>query len=71
VRYALKTIAPNLLALRLDADGKRVPLLQSVPLLVTAYVRLDDHSRDRCCYRNFRQRGSDACVDRYGNPCVV
>ncbi|TVU26316.1 hypothetical protein EJB05_28855, partial [Eragrostis curvula] len=63
-----RIVAPNLLSLRLDVrHGSRVPLLGSMPLLVTAYVYLGNCSRDRSWHNKFEQCDSDTCIDCYGN----
>ncbi|KAL6658540.1 hypothetical protein ACP70R_004126 [Stipagrostis hirtigluma subsp. patula] len=69
-------LASNLVSLRLEVYEGRVPFLQSMPFLVTAYVSLHRDCKDRCWHSNFERCSFDTCVDCYGNrddsdSCVV
>ncbi|KAL6640771.1 hypothetical protein ACP70R_021894 [Stipagrostis hirtigluma subsp. patula] len=68
-RFAMcsQILVPNLLSLRLDATLGRAPFLQNMPLVVTAYVRLDESCRDCCSHTSFQQCSFDRCGEGYGN----
>lgn len=59
--HRIRMSLPNLVSLELDDVGGRVPLLESMPSLVTALVRLDYDACDRCDMGGSGDCGDDLC----------
>ncbi|KAL6658185.1 hypothetical protein ACP70R_003771 [Stipagrostis hirtigluma subsp. patula] len=60
--------APSLVSLQLSENAGFTPLLESMPSLVTAFVRLDNQCSEICANNNyFGDCGYDSCNGCYGN----
>ncbi|XP_051229627.2 putative FBD-associated F-box protein At5g50270 [Lolium perenne] len=58
---------PNLVSLELDEVNGRIPLLESMPSLETAIVRIGDDHPDTCEKGGYSECGDDACEGCHGS----
>ncbi|CAM0874790.1 unnamed protein product [Alopecurus aequalis] len=56
---------PCLVSFKLEGIDGRVPLLESMPWLVTAFVRLDYSCNDTCRHKAYGDCGDDGCCGQY------
>ncbi|PNT63989.1 hypothetical protein BRADI_4g23256v3, partial [Brachypodium distachyon] len=72
--FRTRISVPSLISPRLDDCGYRTPLLESTPLLETAFIRLDDECEDECdCSSNLicGQQSCHGCYGFGGDQCVL
>ncbi|KQJ89026.2 hypothetical protein BRADI_4g23152v3 [Brachypodium distachyon] len=68
--FRTRISVPSLISLRLDDCGYRTPLLDSMPLLETAFIRLDDEC-DCSSNLNCGQQSCHGCYGFGGDQCVL
>lgn len=66
-RRRTRISAPRLTWLKLTANSGRTPVLEDMPLLVTAEVFIDDKSEDTCQYKDQGYCDENSCVNCYGS----
>jgi hypothetical protein len=66
-RFRTHVCAPSLISLRLDDHWYKTPVLESMPSLVDAIVRVIHDSADCCTYSNYWDCGFEDCEDCYGD----
>lgn len=65
--------APGLVTLELESCSERTPLIESLPSLAEAYIRIGLESEDHCFHNHFGDCGNKSCDGCYGveDDCSV